>query len=230
MKKLVITLLIALTATLVPGRAADQTTTKRDDLISHVESCEAILQEFMNRPETAIPPSVLARARAIVITNQFKAGFLLGVQSGYGVILVKKASGHWSVPVLVKAGAASLGLQLGGTSVETIFIITDDQTPRLMFNSRFNVGIDAKAVAGPHDSEKENDNRPIIDAPVLVYTKNAGFYAGATMRAGYLSRNDSANRLLYNTAYVMPELLYSDWVQPIPEVQPLMNLVQRIAP
>ena len=229
MKKLVLTLLIALTATLVPGRAADQTT-KRDDLISHVESCEAILQEFMGRPETAIPSSVLARARAIVITNQFKAGFFIGVQNGYGVVLVKKASGRWSVPVLIKAGAASLGLQLGGTAVETIFVITDDQTPRLMFKNRFNVGVDAKAVAGPHGSEKENDNRPIIDAPVLVYMKNSGLYAGATVQTGYLARNDPANRLLYNTSYVMPELLYSDWVPPIPEVQPLMNLVQRIAP
>jgi lipid-binding SYLF domain-containing protein len=229
MKKLVITLLIALTATLAPGRAADETT-KRDDLISHVESCEAILQEFMGRPETAIPASVLARARAIVITNQFKAGFLIGVQNGYGVILVKKASGRWSVPVLIKAGAASLGFQLGATSVETVFVITDDQTPRLMFNNRFNVGVDAKAVAGPHASEKEDDNHPIINAPVLVYMKNSGLYAGATLRAGYLARNDPANRLLYNTAYVMPELLYSDWVSPIPEVQPLMNLVQRLAP
>ena len=229
MKKLVITLLIALTATLTPGRAADQSA-KRDDLISHVESCEAILQEFMGRPETAIPASVLARARAIVITNQFKAGFLLGVQNGYGVILVKKASGKWSVPVLIKAGAASIGLQLGGTSVETIFVITNEQTPRLMFNNRLNIGIDAKAVAGPHASEQENDNRPIIDAPVLVYTKNAGLYAGATLKAGYISRNDDANRILYNTTYAMPELLYSDWVSPIPEVQPLMNFVQRIAP
>jgi len=229
MKKLVITLLIALTATLVPGRAADQAT-KREDLISHVESCEAILQEFMGRPETAIPSSVLARARALVITNQFKAGFFLGVQNGYGVILVKKASGRWSVPVLIKAGAASIGLQLGGTSVETVFVITDDKTPRLMFNNRFNVGVDAKAVAGPHTSEKEDDNHPIIDAPVLVYAKNTGFYAGATVQAGYLARNDDANRLLYNTNYVMPELLYSDWVTPIPEVEPLMKMVQRIAP
>ncbi len=229
MKKLVITLLIALTATLVPGRAADQST-KREDLISHVESCEAILQEFMGRPETAIPASVLARARAIVITNQFKAGFLLGVQNGYGVILVKKASGRWSVPVLIKAGAASVGLQLGGTAVETIFVITDEKTPRLMFNNRLNIGVDAKAVAGPHGSEKENANRPIIDAPVLVYAKNAGFYAGATVQAGYLARNDDANRTLYNTNYAMPELLYSDWVTPISEVQPLMNMVQRIAP
>jgi len=229
MKKLVITLLIALTATLAPSRASDETV-KRDDLITHVESCEAILQEFMGRPETAIPASVLARARAIVITNQFKAGFLIGVQDGYGVILVKKASGRWSVPVLIKAGAASLGFQLGATSVETIFVITDDQTPRLMFNNRFNVGVDAKAVAGPHASEKEDDNHPIINAPVLVYMKNTGLYAGATLRAGYLARNDPANRLLYNTAYVMPELLYSDWVSPIPEVQPLMNYVQRLAP
>jgi lipid-binding SYLF domain-containing protein len=229
MKKLVITLLIALTATLAPGRASDETV-KRDDLITHVESCEAILQEFMGRPETAIPASVLARARAIVITNQFKAGFLIGVQDGYGVILVKKASGRWSVPVLIKAGAASLGFQLGATSVETVFVITDDQTPRLMFNNRFNVGVDAKAVAGPHASEKEDDNHAIINAPVLVYMKNSGLYAGATLRAGYLARNDPANRLLYNTAYVMPELLYSDWVSPIPEVQPLMNLVQRLAP
>jgi SH3 domain-containing YSC84-like protein 1 len=229
MKKLVITLLIALTVTLAPGRASDETV-KRDDLITHVESCEAILQEFMGRPETAIPSSVLARARAIVITNQFKAGFVFGVQNGYGVILVKKSSGRWSVPVLIKAGAASLGFQLGATSVETVFVITDDQTPRLMFNNRFNVGVDAKAVAGPHASEKEDDNHPIINAPVLVYMKNSGLYAGATLRAGYLARNDPANRLLYNTAYVMPELLYSDWVSPIPEVQPLMNYVQRLAP
>jgi len=28
----------------------------------------------------------------------------------------------------------------------------------------------------------------------------------------------------------MPELLYSDWVQPPAEVQPLMAMVQRLAP
>jgi SH3 domain-containing YSC84-like protein 1 len=229
MKKLVITFLIALTATYAVGRAADQST-KREDLISHVESCEAILQEFMGHPATAIPPAVLARARAIVIANQFKAGFLFGVQNGYGVVLVKKANGRWSVPVLIKAGAASLGFQVGATAVETIFVITDDQTPRLLFNNRFNVGVDAKAVAGPHAAEKEDSNHPIINAPVLVYTKNTGLYAGATLKAGYLARNDAANQLLYNTTQEMPELLYSDWVAPIPEVQPLMNMVQRIAP
>jgi SH3 domain-containing YSC84-like protein 1 len=229
MKKFVSTLLIALTAALVTARADDKAT-KRLDLVSRVESCEAILQEFQGRPETAIPAAVLAKARALVITNQFKAGLVLGVKQGYGVMLVKKPTGKWSLPVLIHAGETSLGLQLGGTTVETIFVITDDQTPRLMFNRRFNVGVDARAVAGPKFAEKENDNHPIINAPVLVYTKKAGFYAGATLKAGYLSRNDDANHILYNTTYAMPELLYSDWVTPPLEVQPLMNLVQRLAP
>jgi lipid-binding SYLF domain-containing protein len=227
MKKLFLLCAVALfTAQL----GAEPASSKREDLITRVETCEAILQEFMYRPATAIPASVLQSAHAIVILNQFKAGFLFGVKDGYGVVLAKKPDGRWSLPVLISAGEASFGLQLGAKSVETILIITDDATPRLLFNHRFNIGVDAKAVAGPKAAEVESDNRPIIDAPVLVYTKSAGLFAGATVKAGYISRNDDANRILYNTQYTMPELLYSDWVTPPPEVRPLMDLVQKIAP
>jgi lipid-binding SYLF domain-containing protein len=224
MKKILLLSVVALFA------AQLRADSKRDDFVTRVESCEAILQDFMGHHDTAIPASVLQKARAIVIVNQFKAGFLFGIKQGYGVILAKKADGHWSLPVLISAGEASLGLQLGAKSVETILVITDDQTPRLFFNNHFNVGVDAKAVAGPKAAEVENDNHPIIDAPVLVYSKSAGLYAGATVKAGYLSRNDDANRVLYNTTYTMPELLYSDWVPAPPEVQPLMDYVQKLAP
>jgi lipid-binding SYLF domain-containing protein len=203
-----------------------ETQPKREDLVTRVASCEAILQEF----QSLIPASVFQRARGIVIINQFKAGFFLGIKDGYGVVLVKKASGQWSLPVLISAGEMSLGLQIGAKSDETVLIITDDATPRLLFNERFNVGVDAKAVAGPKVATKESDNRPIIDAPVLVYSKSKGLFAGATVKTGYLARNDESNRVLYNTQYTMPELLYSDWVQPVPEVQPLMNLVKKLAP
>ena len=205
---------------------------KREDLVTRVESCEAILQDFMIHRDTAIPASVLKQARAIVIVNQFKAGLLFGIKQGYGVILARKPDGRWSIPVLISAGEASLGLQLGAKSVESVYIITDDTTPRLFFNKHFNVGVDAKAVAGPKAAEAENNNHALIEAPpaapVLVYSKSAGLYAGATVKAGYLSRNDDANRVLYNTAYTMPELLYSDWVAAPSEVQPLMSYVAKI--
>ncbi len=229
MKKLSVLFLSAFVLCLAASRAG-AATDKLKELITRVESCEAVLQDFQRRPETAIPAEVLAKARAIVIANQFKAGILLGIQDGYGVILVKRADGRWSVPALIKAGEASLGLQLGASTVETIYIITDDQTPRLLFNQRVNIGIDAKAVAGGRFKDNEKDNLPILNVPVLVYTKKKGLFAGATVKTGFLNRDDEANRILYKTNFNLPEILYSDWIEPIPEVQPLMALVQKLAP
>jgi lipid-binding SYLF domain-containing protein len=225
MKKLLVLSLLALFGVSVVRAEAP-----RADLVDRVETCEAILQEFQLRRETAIPPAVLAKAQAIIIVNQFKGAFVLGIKDGYGVILVKKPNGRWSLPVLISAGEASLGFQVGANAIETIYIITDAATPRLLFNHRFNVGIDAKAVAGPKAAEAEKVSAEILSTPMLVYTKSAGLYAGATVKAGHLSRNDPANATLYNTKYTMPELLYSDWVQPAPEVVPLMQLVQKLAP
>jgi SH3 domain-containing YSC84-like protein 1 len=152
------------------------------------------------------------------------------VKDGYGVMMVKRPSGQWSVPAFVKAGEASLGLQLGASAVETVYVIMDDATPRLLFNQRFNIGADAKAIAGPRVAERENNRQPLIAAPVLVYTRNMGLFAGATVKAGYLTRDDTANRSFYSTTYTLPEILYSDWITPSPEVQPLMAYVQQIAP
>lgn len=226
MKKL---LLLALALGLISSTAfADGN--RRSDLVKRFETCEAILQEFMADPAYAIPPPVFERARALIIVNQFKAGLILGVKSGYGVVMVKKPDGHWSLPVLLNASEASLGLQVGGKSIETVYVITDDATPKLLFNTRFNVGVDAKAVAGPRWAEYESVNKEILNTPVLIYTKSKGLFAGATLKAGYLARNDEANRVFYNTSFTMPELLYGNFVTPPEEIVPLMNYVQKLAP
>lgn len=227
MKKLLFLCLVA-SIGLTTSRGAPKSA--RATLIEQVETCEAILQEFQKDPATAPSDEAWKKARAVIITNQFKAGFILGMKGGYGVVLVKKPDGQWSIPVLINAGEASLGLQLGANAIETVYILTDDATPRLLFNNRFNIGVDAKAIAGPKAAEAESNNREIVSAPVLVYTKARGLYAGATVKAGYVSRNDQVNFTLYSTQYTLPELLYSDWVKPIPEVQPLMELVKKLSP
>jgi len=228
MKKLLLLPLIAiLGATSV---LANDSGTPRSDLVVRVETCEAIIREFMATPSTAIPQAVWRQARGVIILSQFKAGFIFGVKGGYGVIMVKKANGQWSLPVLIDASEASLGPQIGAKTVDTVCILTDDATPRLLFTSRFNIGIDAKAVAGPSSAEYDNEAKRTFIAPVLVYTRSAGLFAGATVKAGHVERNDIANFTLYNTTYTMPELLYSDWVTAPSEVQPLMAYLQQLAP
>ena len=228
MKKSFLFILISLLCLALPARADRASDLK--DYINRVETCEAILQQFMARAETAIPPEVLKKAKAIVITNQLKAGVLFGVQDGYGVILVRRPTGRWGIPILLRAGEASVGLQLGVNTVEKVYVIQDETVPRLLFKDRINIGVDARAVAGPRYAETQADNKAMIDAPVLVYSHKAGLYAGATIKTGHLSRDDEANQVLYNTVHAYPELAYSDWVAPIAQVQPLINLLDRIAP
>lgn len=227
MKKL---LLLVLALSLPAGSLLAQRALPREEYVTRIESCEAILREFMAKPDTAIPQEILRNARGLVITNQFKAGFILGIKDGYGVVMVKRPDGSWSLPALVNAGEASIGLQLGGTAVETVFVLMDSETPKLLFNDRFNVGVDAKAVAGPRAAEATNVNREFLTTPVLVYTKSTGLFAGATVKAGWIQRNDAGNRTFYQTTYALPELLYSDWVTPQPEVRPLIDYVSRLSP
>jgi lipid-binding SYLF domain-containing protein len=204
--------------------------TDRTTLMTEVESCRAILEDFQGASTTAIPDQVWQSAKAVVIVNQFKAGFIFGVKGGYGVVMVKKANGRWSVPALLYANEASLGLQAGAKTVETIYIITDNETPKLLFRQRVNFGVDAKAVIGPKAADIERNYRPLISTPVLVYVKESGLYAGATVKAAQVARNDEAGFILYNTKYTLPELLYSDWVTPPTDVLPIMNVVQKLAP
>jgi lipid-binding SYLF domain-containing protein len=225
MKKFLLLSLLASFCVALSARAVS-----RGDCIERIESCEAILQEFQADPAIAIPSEVLRRARAIVIVNQARAGFVLGIKDGYAAMMVRRADNSWSVPVLLSAGEGSIGFQIGFTKIETIYIITDDATPRLFFKDRFNVGVDAKAVAGPRFAEREHLDDHVLLAPVLAYTKNKGLFAGVSVKGGYLARNDAANRELYNTEYTLPEILYSDWVKPNDDVIHLMNLVKSLAP
>ena len=79
------------------------------------------------------------------------------------------------------------------------------------------------------DALAAGQDMPAIDLGYILAV-GGNLEAGATVKAGYLSRDDDANRALYNTRYTLPELLYSDWVAPIPEVQPLMDYVSKLAP
>lgn len=225
MKKLILCLFVAGLVATPLARASDS----RDELAAHLRNCEAILRDFQGDPDTAVPPAVLANAHALVIVHQIKASFLLGFQGGYAIVLVKKHDGHWSVPGFLHAGEVSLGLQAGGKATDLIYVLTDDATAHNLLQTRFNIGADAKAVAGPHAKEVESSS-DILKTPVLIYSKTSGLYAGATVKSGYLTRDDDANQLFYNTHYGLPEILYSDWVQPASEALPLMGYVQQLAP
>jgi lipid-binding SYLF domain-containing protein len=226
MKKF-LTVLISLAALAVSLPA--ETSLTRKSVVTQLDSCEAILQEIQGNVRTAIPVEVLRRARGIIIVNQFQGGFIFGIKDGYGVALVRRPNGKWSVPAFLKAGEFSFGLQAGAKSINAVYVLMDDETARLLFRNRLNLGADAKAVAGIRATERESVTKALPgDANVLVYSNVEGLYVGATIKTGYLSPNQKANETFYNATHRMPELLYSDWVQPPQEARFLMDYVTRL--
>ncbi len=201
----------------------------REAVITQLDSCEAILQEIQGNAKTAIPANILRRAKGLVIINQFQAGFLLGIKDGYAVALVRRPNGKWSVPAFLKAGELSFGLQAGGKAINAVYVLMDDNTARLLLKNRMNLGAEAKAVAGIRAAEREAVTKNLPgDANVLIYSTTEGFYLGAALKTGYMSPNDEANRVFYNSNHRMPELLFSDWVTPPTEAHFLMDYVTRL--
>jgi lipid-binding SYLF domain-containing protein len=204
-------------------------TLTREAVVTQLDSCEAILQEIQGNVKTAIPAEILHRAKGLVIVNQFQAGFLVGIKDGYAVALVRRPNGKWSVPAFLKAGELSFGLQAGGKAINAVYVLMDDNTARLLLKNRMNLGAEAKAVAGIRAAEREAVTKNLAgDANVLVYSTTEGFYLGAAVKTGYMSPNDEANRIFYNSTYRAPELLFSDWVTPPPETRFIMDYVTRL--
>lgn len=201
----------------------------RATVVSHLDTCEAILQEIQGNVKTAVPADILRRAKGIVIVNQFQAGFIFGIKDGYAVALVRRPNGKWSVPAFLKAGEFSFGLQAGGKSINAVYVLMDDATARLLFKNRMNLGAEAKVVAGIRAAERERMTQSIENEPnVYVYSSSEGLYLGAAIKTGYMSPHNDANRLFYDSNHRLPELLFSDWVTPPQEARFIMDYVTRI--
>jgi lipid-binding SYLF domain-containing protein len=218
-----------LLATLAAALTVHAAPVKRETLVSRLDTCEAILQDLQSSTKTAIPPEVLHRAQGIVIINQVQAGLLLGIKDGYAVALVRRPNGKWSIPVFLRAGEASFGLQAGVKAVNTVMVLMDESTSRLLLKSRFNFGAEAKAMAGVRGGEREAVTKQLLDSPsVLVYSLQEGYYLGAALKTGFMQPNDEANRVFYNTNNKLPELLFSDWTTPPAETRFIMDYVTRL--
>jgi len=162
-----------------------------DDRIAlATESLEELLRE-------APPPQSLLRETTCiaVLPRVIQAAIGVGGRHGKGVMSCRREGGEWSPPAFLKISGGSLGLQLGAEASDVVLLIVDDRSARSLLRSKFTIGADAKAAAGPRSVGTEATTDARLDAEIYSYAASKGFFAGVSLGGAKLklSRKDVSN-------------------------------------
>ena len=150
---------------------------EKSDIAKRIEKSADVLNEIMSVPDKAIPDKVMANAKCLaVIPSLVKIAVGFGGQHGKGVATCRTEHG-WSAPAPITITGGSWGLQLGGQAVDLVMVVNSDKGMQKMLSSKFKLGADASAAAGPVGRDAEADTDIKMRAEVLTYSRARGIFA-----------------------------------------------------
>ena len=191
MKKLM--LLVALLSLATFGWAG----TNRESSNERMNKAAKVLHEIMATPDKGIPEEVLEHAKCVaVVPHMIKGGFVFGAEGGRGVATCRTANG-WSAPAFFAITGGSWGFQIGIEGVDLVMIIQNERGMQRLLASKFQLGADASAAAGPVGRHASADTDWMLNTEILTYSRAKGAFAGLTLTGAAVRRDDDSMRAIY---------------------------------
>ena len=172
-------------------------TEDRDQEAKRVQAAADVLTDIMAAPDKGIPQEIMESARCVgVVPSLKKGGFIFGAEYGKGVASCHNAEG-WSAPAPFTVAGGSWGLQIGGEAVDLVMVIMNDKGMQSLLSSKFKLGADASAAAGPVGRHLEGETDWKLRAEVLTYSRGRGIFAGLTVNGAVIEQDHASTRALY---------------------------------
>jgi len=169
----------------------------RDKVVDRLNSASTVMDEIMAAPDKGIPEEVLSSAECVAIVPSFlKGGFVVGAAYGKGVATCRTPNG-WSAPAFFRMEGGSFGLQIGGEAVDLVMLIMNQKGMQHLLSSKFQLGADAAAAAGPVGRHAEGDTDWKLRAEVLTYSRSRGVFAGISLKGNTLRQDKDDTRAFY---------------------------------
>lgn len=198
----------------------------KEKLDGRLASARDVLNEVMATPDKGIPQSILAGASCVVVIPSFKKGaFIAGAQYGQGVATCRTPNG-WSAPVFVQLAGGSFGFQIGGQSTDLVLVAMNQNGLQDMLKSKFKIGGDAAAAAGPVGRNAQAGTDWKLNAEFLTYSRAKGLFAGIDLDGTVLSQNADDTRTFYGADIPFETVLKGDKVVP-PDAKPFVRTVAK---
>lgn len=192
-----------------------------------IESASTVLTEIMAAPDKGIPEEILGSAKCVaVVPSLLKGGFIFGGAHGRGVATCRMADG-WSAPAPFSITGGSFGLQIGVQGVDLVMLVMNDRGMQALLSSKFKLGADASAAAGPVGRHAEASTDWKMRAEVLTYSRARGLFAGLTLNGAVIHQDEDATRELYGRLVPFKTILTGAVATPA-GAEPFVSEVRKI--
>jgi osmotically-inducible protein OsmY len=98
-------------------------------------------------------------------------------------------------------------LQIGGEAVDVVMLVMNDNGMEKMLSSKFKIGADASAAAGPVGRHVEGETDWKMRAEVLTYSRARGAFAGVTVNGASVTQDKDGTRILYGRMIPSAQIL-----------------------
>lgn len=177
------------------------------DIGKRITKSAEVLNEIMGTPDKAIPDKVMDHAKCLaVVPSVVKIAVGFGGEHGKGVVTCRTAKG-WSAPAPITITGGSWGLQLGGQAVDLVMVVTNDQGMQHLLSSKFKIGADASAAAGPVGRNAAADTDASMHAEVLTYSRARGIFAGIDLSGAVVKQDKDETALLFGKMIPFEDIL-----------------------
>jgi len=189
-----------------PATSASNQSPERLAVMDRLDDATTLIREFQGK----LPEAVTKEARCIVVVpSMIKGGLILGGRHGDGFAVCRADAmpgqrgsddggpAGWSEPAPVSVSGGSAGLQLGVESVDLLMVVESDSGMRKLLSSKFEIGADVSATAGPVGRGRQVGTDTTMKSEVYAYTRSRGLFAGAELSGAVVEQDADATLALY---------------------------------
>jgi lipid-binding SYLF domain-containing protein len=202
MKKTIAAICLSLMLT-----GAAQAASTREDLQARLDAAKLVLDQIMGAQDNSIPLNILKQATCVgVVPGLIKGAFVWGGQYGQGVVTCRTGHG-WSAPVFIRMAGGSFGLQIGGQSTDLVLVAVNDRGFQDLLKSKFKIGGDAAATAGPVGRNTQAATDWKMSAELLTYSRSKGLFAGIDLDGTSVSQNKDDTEVYFGAPHPFDSVL-----------------------
>ena len=163
-----------------------------------------VLSQSVAMP-SGLSQKLLADAQGIaIVPNMVRGAFVIGIQRGRGVLLVRGPGGAWQAPRMIEITGGSLGYQIGVQSTDLILVFRTPQSVANVMRGKLKVGVDASAAAGPVGRQAAAATDLSLQAEIWSYSRARGAFVGASIDGSSISLDTATDAVYYQPPGTVP--------------------------